>query len=82
MDKLGEGEGNLKWETSIKVTKLRSFLGLANYYRKFVKGYSRKTTPLIKLLKNSIPWKWFEECQVAVDNLKWAMYRDPIHILL
>ena len=41
----------LDWPPSIKVTKLMSFLGLANYYRKFVQGYSKKVVPLTNLLK-------------------------------
>ena len=40
----------LKWEPPSKVPELRSFLGLMNYYRGFIKGYSAKAAPLMDLL--------------------------------
>lgn len=46
----------LKWTTPIKVVELRSFLGLANYYCKFVASYSKKITLLMDLLKKNQPW--------------------------
>ena len=39
------------WPTLTMVTELRSFLGLANYYRRFIKGYSKVSCPLMDLLK-------------------------------
>lgn len=41
----------LYWPNLIKVTDLRSFLGLANYYHKFIRGYSKKVNPLTDLFK-------------------------------
>ena len=46
----------LDWPAPNKVPKLRYFLGLANYYRKFVKDYLKKAAPLTYLLKNDRPW--------------------------
>ena len=40
-----------EWEPPTKVTELRSFLGLVNYYRRFIKGYSNITSPLTDMLK-------------------------------
>ena len=48
----GKVQAILDWPPPSKVTKLRSFLGLANYYRKFVQGYSKKVAHFIDLLKN------------------------------
>ena len=42
----------IDWPPPSKVAELWSFLGLANYYRKFIQGYSKKVAPLIDLLKN------------------------------
>ena len=41
----------IDWPPPSKVTELRSSLGLANYYEKFIQGYSKKVAPLIDLLK-------------------------------
>ena len=46
----------IDWPAPTKVTKLRSFLGLANYYRRFRKGYSKIVSPLTDLLKKDRAW--------------------------
>ena len=51
MDK-GKVQAIMEWPVPSKVTELRSFLSLANYYRRFIKGYSKRVSPLIDLLKN------------------------------
>ena len=43
----------LEWEPPSKVPELRSFLGLVNYYRRFIKGYLDKAAPLTDLLKKN-----------------------------
>uniref|UniRef100_A0A3Q7I3W4 Reverse transcriptase domain-containing protein n=1 Tax=Solanum lycopersicum TaxID=4081 RepID=A0A3Q7I3W4_SOLLC len=61
------------WKAPTKVTELHSFIGLANYYRKFISGYSTKVAPLTELLKKNKPWVWSQECQGAFEGLKTAM---------
>jgi hypothetical protein len=41
----------IDWDAPTKVSELRSFLGLANYYRRFIKGYWKLVAPLSDLLK-------------------------------
>ncbi|CAC5404284.1 Transposon Ty3-G Gag-Pol polyprotein,Transposon Ty3-I Gag-Pol polyprotein,Retrovirus-related Pol polyprotein from transposon 297 [Mytilus coruscus] len=55
--------------------QVRSFLGMCNYYRRFVDSYSKIATPLNGLLKKERErsFKWNKECQVAFDNLKQAL---------
>ena len=52
------------------MTELSYFLSLANYYRRFNKGYSAIAAPLIDLLKKSNKWEWMERSQQAFDALK------------
>ncbi|KAK9004984.1 hypothetical protein V6N11_042434 [Hibiscus sabdariffa] len=66
------------WEPPTTVTDLRSFLGLANYYWRFIKGHSKIATPLIDLLKKDKEWDWSLECQAAFEKLKEAMAREPV----
>ncbi|PKI70699.1 hypothetical protein CRG98_008932 [Punica granatum] len=68
----------MEWESPTKVTELRSFLGLANYYRRFIKGYSSITVPLTDLLKKARTWEWTEECQAAFDRLKGVVTDEPV----
>ncbi|XP_055822068.1 uncharacterized mitochondrial protein AtMg00860-like [Solanum dulcamara] len=67
-----------EWEASTKVTKLRSFLGLANYYRRFISGYSDKATLLTKLLKKNKLWVWREHCRKAFEELKAIITEKPV----
>ena len=57
---------------------MHSFLGLANYYRRFVEGFSVRASPLTELLKKHSQWGWTSECQVAFDELKQAMIEGPV----
>ncbi|ROT64342.1 hypothetical protein C7M84_017686, partial [Penaeus vannamei] len=52
------------------VTQVKSFLGLAGFYRPFIKDYGRITAPLTYLLKKDIPWHWDEEQVNAFRMLK------------
>ena len=58
--------------------QVRSFLGLCNYYRKFVKGYGHIAGPLHNLTKESVPFEWTEACQKAFDKLKQALISSPV----
>ena len=60
------------------VKKVRSFLGLVNYYRRFIKGFSQITAPLRELLKNSIKFQWSPECQRAFEQLKLLLISSPV----
>ena len=51
-----------EWDPLTKVPQLTSFLGLLNYYRRFIKGYSVRAAPLTNLLKKSKAWTWDEKC--------------------
>ena len=58
--------------------QVRSFLGLCNYYRRFVLGYSKIVHPLNQLLHKDRKFKWTSECTSAFDTLKAALTSSPI----
>ena len=60
----------LKWQALTNVPEVRSFLGLAGYYRRFVKGFSIIARPLTNLLKKGISFQWNNLCQKAFEELK------------
>ncbi|KAJ8762731.1 hypothetical protein K2173_012223 [Erythroxylum novogranatense] len=63
-------EAIVNWKPSRNVTEVRSFLGLAGYYRRFVKGFSVIASPLTKLLRKGVKYEWSDRCQSSFDQLK------------
>ena len=61
-----------------KVKDIRSFLGLANYYRRFIKDFMKIAKPLTQLLHKNVKFQWTEACQTAFDILKSALVSAPI----
>ena len=57
---------------------MRSFLGLAGYYRKFIRNFSLIALPLYKLLKKNVRFEWSEECQKSMDELKRRLTTAPV----
>ncbi|GBG91020.1 hypothetical protein CBR_g51679 [Chara braunii] len=66
------------WLTPHTLTKLRSFLGLANYYRKFVRNFSTIVAPLRRLLKKEAIWQSDKDCTPALKKLKRALIEYPV----
>ena len=51
-------EAIVSWERPITVMKVQSFLGLAGYYRRFIKGFSHIALPLTKLTRKNVLFEW------------------------
>jgi hypothetical protein len=69
----------LDWEPPRLVSALRSFLGLAPYYRKFIKNFAKIATPLTNLLKKSSgSYEWDEACNGAFETLKGILVKAPM----
>ncbi|MGH7240308.1 MAG: pol polyprotein, partial [Candidatus Saccharimonadales bacterium] len=69
------------WPTPTSVKDVRSFLGLANYYRKFVSGFSRIAGPLHKLVEKKNKWEWGTEQEKSFVALKEALSAAPTLII-
>ena len=67
-----------EFPTPKKVKHVRSFLGLAGYYRKFIKDFSKIAGPLIQLNKKDEPFLWTTECENAFQTLKEKLTSPPI----
>ncbi|KAH0680945.1 hypothetical protein KY285_022559 [Solanum tuberosum] len=66
------------WVRPSSVTEVRSFVGLACYYRRFVKNFASIATQLTNLTKNEVPFEWTEECDESFHKLKTLLSTAPI----
>ena len=66
------------WPVPTGVALLRSFLGLANYFRKFVQGWSALVAPLQRLTKKDKEFVWSAECDQAFEGVKEALTHAPV----
>ena len=71
-------EAVVNWKQPRSVTEVRSFLGLAGYYRKFVKGFSVIDSPLTKLLRKGVKFEWSDKCQNSFEQLKEMLVEAPV----
>ena len=58
------------WPTPKTQTDVRAILGMGNYYRRFIRGYSQKVSPLVELTKQDVPFRWDKKCQDTFEQLK------------
>ncbi|XP_070018191.1 uncharacterized protein [Nicotiana sylvestris] len=66
------------WPRPTSVTKIRSFLRLAGYYRRFVPGFSSIASPLTKLTQKGAPFCWSDNCEASFQKLKTALTTTPV----
>ena len=68
----------IEWKPLINVIEVRSFLGLAGYYRRFVKGFSMTVAPMTRLLQKNVKFEWSEKCQASFEKLKAFLTEAPV----
>jgi hypothetical protein len=68
----------LDWPTPRNIKDVQSFTGFCNYYRRFIKDYSKKATPLHRFTKKGIPFKWDEQAEEAFQDIKRRIAEQPI----
>jgi hypothetical protein len=74
----GKVETVSNWREPTNVSKIRSFLGLAGYYRRFIEGFSKIARPMTKLLKKEKKFNWTESCEKSFQELKRRLTTAPV----
>ncbi len=72
----------MEWKVSTSVPEIRSFLGLAGYYRRFIKDFSTIAKPITKLLRKDKKFECTLECQSSFQRLKHKLTTTPVLLLL
>ena len=70
----------MSWERPKSVFEIRSFLGLAGYYRRFIEDFSRLATPMTRLTWKEVKFDWDDRCEEAFQELKRRLTNAPILI--
>ncbi|WVZ53003.1 hypothetical protein U9M48_003997 [Paspalum notatum var. saurae] len=68
----------LNWKQPETVTEIRSFLGLAGYYRRFIKDSSKTAKPMTSLTKKNVKYVWSSNCEEAFQTLKKLLTSAPV----
>ena len=63
-------EAVMSWERPKSVFEIRSFLGLAGYYRRFIEDFSRIAAPMTRLTRKEVKFDWDDRCEEAFQELK------------
>jgi hypothetical protein len=68
----------MDWKPPTIVRQIRSFLGLAGYYRQFIPDFSRISKPMTKLLKKGVKYEWSQKCEDAFHTLRQHLTTAPV----
>ena len=74
-------EAMMSWERPKSVFEIRSFLGLARYYRRFIEDFSRLAAPTTRLKWKEVKFDWDDRCEEAFQELKRRLTTAPILIV-
>ena len=72
----------LNWKPPTDVSEIRSFLGLATYYRRFIEGFSKLAKPMTALLEKNVKFVWSDKCQASFEDFKKRLTTAPMLVLL
>ena len=71
-------EAVLAWNPPKNVSEIRSFLGLAGYYRRFIEGFSKLARPMTELLKKEKKFQWSAACEDSFQEMKKRLTTAPV----
>jgi len=74
----GKVDGILSWLISKNVKDMRKFLGLINYYKRFIKDFAKVARLMNVLTRKDVKWQWREEQEQAFDELKRIFMSRPV----
>jgi hypothetical protein len=74
-------EDVLSWNTPTSVSDIRSFLGLARYYKRFIKGFSKISKPMTELLRKDKKLEWSTKCEASFQELKKQLMTAPVLVM-
>ena len=66
------------WSVPVNLKQTQAFLGFCNFYRRFIRDFSKIVRPMAKLTCKDAPFHWSTECQQAFDTLKQALMTAPV----
>jgi len=66
------------WTRPKNVSEVRSFFGLAGYYRRFIMKFSQIALPLTRLTRKDVAFVWDEECEKSFRTLKKKLSKAPV----
>jgi hypothetical protein len=66
------------WQQPTNVSEIRSFLGLAGYYQRFIEGFSKVARPMTELLRKDKKFTWTESCEKIFQELKRRLTTAPV----
>lgn len=69
------------WKTPTNVKEVQSFLGFANYYRRFIRDFSKIANPLTELTKKEKTFQWTTKTQEAFEQLQQAILSEPVLVM-
>jgi hypothetical protein len=71
----------LDYKAPKDIRGIKSFIGMAGYYRHFIEGFSKIVRPMIAFLAKKVEFKWTPACQKSFETLKEKLTTTPVLIL-
>ncbi|WP_222927408.1 hypothetical protein, partial [Xylella fastidiosa] len=71
-------EAVLDWKQPTSVFEIRSFLGLAGYYRRFIPEFATLAKPMTRLIQKNVKFEWNDKCEKVFQELKKRLTSAPI----